>query len=534
MVRVNGPVARVVILAGLLAALLASAEPTRSAPGDRDRGFGRRGAVLTDVGGRSDDRCLELALQPDGKVVCFGITVPRGGESEDVLVARYLPDGRRDAAFGSHGLLRFDSGLSQDDVATTGLVQPDGKILVGGVSDVAAGQDLLVARFRADGSRDATFGSGGFVTSDIGGAERDVDYAFAVALQRDGKIVVAGQTSTGPNIDVAVARYTAQGMLDRAFGARGKVRVDFGGNDTAYAVVVLPDGKIVVGASAGRRNEDFGLLRLLPNGRLDRAFGVGGLSRTDVGISYAELRALLRLRNGRLVAVGAGNEYPGGSYSVLVGYRADGRIDRSFGRRGRLLLKVAGFESGAFAGAALPSGKFIVAGGTAGRLFVSRHLPSGRYDPSFGGTGLVTTRIAAGVGWASAVAAQPDHAIVAAGAWARAANRGHDLAVVRLRGRGSRGTTIRSLGARTTRDGAVVGWRTSSEAETARFEVYRQRRGRGLVPVHPRPLGAGGPGRGAAYSVSDGFRLPAGRQPVYWLIEVKKDGRRITYGPIAA
>jgi hypothetical protein len=77
----------------------------------------------------------------------------------------------------------------------------------------------------------------------------------------------------------------------------------------------------------------------------------------------------------------------------------------------------------------------------------------------------------------------------------------------------------------------VVRWQTSSEAKTARFEVYRQRGSRGLVPVFPRPAGAGGASRGAAYSVSDhGSRGYA--PPVYWLIEVKRDGRRITYGPI--
>ncbi|MDP9491060.1 MAG: hypothetical protein M3P42_02485 [Actinomycetota bacterium] len=526
----NGPAARVLTFGGVLAALFASAELTRSAPGDRDRGFGRRGALLTDVGGRSDDRCFELAIQRDGKVVCVGVTVARGSQSEDVLVARYLSDGRRDLAFGSGGILRFDSGLSRDDVATTGLIQRDGKIVIAGVSDVAVGQDVLVARFRPDGSRDATFGRGGFVTSDIGGGAGDFDYAFAVALQPDGKIVVAGQTATGTNSDVAVGRYTAQGALDATFGARGKVRVDFGGVDAAYAVLVLPGGKILVGATAPRGNEEFGLLRLLPNGRRDRTFGRDGLAGIDVGNVDADLRALVRLPSGKLVAVGTGFD-EARNYSALAGTRADGRLDRRFGRQGRLILKAPGppGESGAFAAAAMPSGKFVIAGGIGGRIFVSRHLPDGRHDPSFGGTGLVATRIASGAGWASAVAVQPDDAVVAAGSWARRGN--HDLAVLRLRGRGTRGTTITSLNVGAIRAGRVVRWRTSSEAKTARFEVYREGSG-GLVPVYPRPVGVGGPRRGGAYSVSDGYRLPAELQLVYWLIEVKNDGRRITYGPI--
>jgi uncharacterized delta-60 repeat protein len=472
--------ARKGLMVAALAVVVGVAGPALSAPGDKDSGFGRRGVVVTDVDMRSNDRCFELALQHDGRIVCVGITVPRGSQAEDVVLARYLRDGRPDPTFGSRGIVRFDSGLSQDDVASSGVIQADGKIVVAGVSDVPGGQDFLVARFRADGSLDETFGKRGFVTTDVGDAAQDVDYGFAVALQRDRKIVVAGQTSTGDDIDVAVARYTSDGALDASFGTGGKVRIDLGGVDTAYALAVLPGGKVLIGAAGGRRNEDFGLVRLLPSGRLDRTFGVRGLSRSDVGIGYADLRAVVPLRTGKFIAVGEGFDDGGAHYAVLVGYRPDGRIDPSFGRRGRLLLNVAtmGTQVGTFAAAALPSGKFVVAGGTGGRIFVSRHLPDGRYDPSFGGSGLVATRIGSGAGWASAVAVQRDADVVAAGTWARAVNRDTDLAVLRFRGRGSHGTTITSLRAERTGDGAVVRWRTSSEANTARFELYRQQRTR--------------------------------------------------------
>lgn len=157
----------------------------------------------------------------------------------------------------------------------------------------ATGVDWGLARFRPDGAPDTTFGSGGVVSTDFGG---DLDFAAAVALQTDGRIVVAGVEGddSGAGRDFALARYTAGGGLDATFGSGGRVTTDFGGDmDDAQGVAVQPDGRIVVAGSvitaAGSR--DFGVVRYLPDGRLDPSFGGSGAVTTDVAGGIDVVRA---------------------------------------------------------------------------------------------------------------------------------------------------------------------------------------------------------------------------------------------------
>ena len=136
-------------------------------------------------------------------------------------------------------------------------LQPDGKLVVAGDSDA----NFALARYNSDGSLDAGFGTGGKVITSFGGT----DQASAVILQPDGKIVVAGQTDTGVSIDFALARYMPDGSLDGAFGSGGRVTTNFIGNsdDLGSAVALQSDGKIVVG---GTSDDNFALARYTPEG----------------------------------------------------------------------------------------------------------------------------------------------------------------------------------------------------------------------------------------------------------------------------
>jgi Domain of unknown function (DUF5122) beta-propeller len=145
-----------------LAAILFLPSGAQSVPGQPDRGFGVQGSVVTDLQGRSSERCFELLVQPDRKLVCIGQSVRRGSESEDVAIVRYLPDGRLDRDFGSGGIRLFDSGLGVDDIAASAVLAPDGKIVGAGVADVAGRQDL-----RSPGA-----GLGGVAPCSAGGARR--------------------------------------------------------------------------------------------------------------------------------------------------------------------------------------------------------------------------------------------------------------------------------------------------------------------------------------------------------------------------
>src|SRR6266487_6929602 len=153
----------------------------------------------------------------------------------------------------------------------------------------------------APGELDPSFGSGGLVTTDFGGRG---DFGLAVAVQSDGKIVAAGNSSTvgGPfSVNFALARYNTDGSLDPTFGSGGTILTSFGGTVSAAAdVVVQPDGKIVAVGIAG---SDFGVARYTASGTLDPTFGSGGLVTTDFG-GFDQANGVALQADGKIVVVG--------------------------------------------------------------------------------------------------------------------------------------------------------------------------------------------------------------------------------------
>jgi uncharacterized delta-60 repeat protein len=160
------------------------------------------------------------------------------------------------------------------------VVQTDGKIIAVGYSEqTSTDADFALARYNPNGSLDASFGTGGKVTTDFA---KGHDVAHAIALQRDGKLVVAGYSEqSGRGSEFALARYHPDGSLDTSFGTGGKVTTHFGlSTNMAHGVALQSDGKIIaVGFSYQGRSAsaaDFALARYYPDGRLDTGFGTGG------------------------------------------------------------------------------------------------------------------------------------------------------------------------------------------------------------------------------------------------------------------
>src|SRR5213079_2729983 len=147
--------------------------------------------------------------------------------------------------------------------------QADGKLVVAGETNNGINYDVALVRYNANGTLDASFGTGGKVTK----AVRTSDATpYAVAIQADGKLVVAGETNNGINYDVALVRYNANGTLDATFGTGGKVRTAVGANDeAAYALAIQADRKLVAAGATnvGNNNYDFALVRYNANGTLD-------------------------------------------------------------------------------------------------------------------------------------------------------------------------------------------------------------------------------------------------------------------------
>jgi uncharacterized delta-60 repeat protein len=204
------------------------------------------------------------------------------------------------------------------DWANALVVQPDGKLVAAG----ASGDNFALARYNANGTLDSAFGAGGKVTTDFGG----FDEANALVVQPDGKLVAAGASSAAGTYDFALVRYNANGSLDSTFGAGGRVITDFFSrpDDVATALVVQPDGKLVAaGYSLADAGYDFALARYNPNGTLDSAFGAGGQAITDFGGPDDAATALVLQSDGKLVAAGY-TQAAGGYDFALARYQGDG------------------------------------------------------------------------------------------------------------------------------------------------------------------------------------------------------------------
>jgi uncharacterized delta-60 repeat protein len=266
----------------IMLAFVVSGRTVLAVDGDLDSAFGTDGKVLTDFD-HSTDIANAVAIQADGKLVVAGTTYQDNDFSdEDFAVARYNPDGTLDKAFGVGGRVQTDfPGLAA--VASSVVVQPDGKIVVaGGAFPLFTFLgDFKVVRYNSDGSLDSSFGEGGIVTTTF----PEGSYAFDVALQPDGKIIAAGTVfvdfnpGESSNTDFALARYNPDGTPDATFGNGGQISTDFLGlEDDAFSVLIQPDGKIVAVGSANDPATfyDFAAVRYRSTGSLETTFGGGG------------------------------------------------------------------------------------------------------------------------------------------------------------------------------------------------------------------------------------------------------------------
>jgi uncharacterized delta-60 repeat protein len=407
--------------------VLGAAQPNARAASDGlDSSFGLGGKVITNFLDFTD-RAHDLVIQPDGKIVAVG-TSSDGNTSGDVFsLMRYTARGSHDSSFGTLGRVTTDFGSFEDDAAAVAL-QPDGKLVVAGTTFNSARNstgdtpsDFALARYNTDGSLDTTFGTGGKARTDVFGSP---DSASDMLIQPDGKLVVVGRSH-----GMSVARYNANGSPDTTFGSPfGYVRVivnDSG--DGANAVALQPDGKLVVAGSALSK---FMLARFNANGSLDSSFDGDGFALIDfsaLGAGGAAASAVAVQPDGNIIAagVGFGSSFvvPFAGGAALVRLKPDGSPDQTFGSGGQVLIKdIFGARPSARDLALQPDGRIVVTGPAANFLMADaldfatmRFNADGSLDQTFGSGGKVVTDFFGFSDSASAVALQPDGKIVVAG-----------------------------------------------------------------------------------------------------------------------
>lgn len=395
-------------------------------PGTLDASFGSGGTVTTDFGAAA------IAVQPNGKLVAVGAANVDG--SLDFALARYNSDGTRDTSFGTGGRVTTDFG-SPWEFATSVAVQPDGKIVAAGGSLVGWFNDFALARYNTDGTLDASFGTGGKVLTDFGVTAQ----AYSMAVQPDGQIVVAGEANIDGGYNFELVRYNSDGTLDAGFGTGGKVTTDFGLREQGfsyaegYSLAIQPDGKLVVaGAAFIGAGFEAALARYESNGALDPSFGTGGKVITDLGGGNATLgpafnwmSSVAVLPDGRIIAAGQANIVRGYGFA-LVRYESDGTLDTSFGTAGEVttdfFLLDQGFSLAQASSLAVLPDERIVVGGRAydinngGFHFaLARYNGDGTLDAGFGAGGQVTPNFGRDYEAVSSVVAQPDGKTVVAG-----------------------------------------------------------------------------------------------------------------------
>lgn len=366
--------------------------------------------VLTEFPGASAS-ALAAAPLPGGGLVAVGKA--SGPAGDDVALAEFGASLALVSSFGDGGRVLTDLG-SDSDVAMAVAVQPDGKIVVAGRRGAGRAGDLALLRYNSDGSLDRGFGTAGMAFLDVA---RDEDEARAVALDAEGRILVAGRT-IGNGAAFLVARYTADGLPDSSFARHGYTAVGIGGNDEAFALALQADGHIVVAGrtSTASASDDFALVRLNPDGSRDRSFGKGGKTTLDFAGESDTAFGIGILGDGRLVL--AGGAIVGGDDQIaLAAFRPDGTPDAGFGSNGKSLLDAGPGSEEAFALAVGADQTITVAGGSITEpgedLVAARFTSDGQPDVSFGSNGAIVKDVQGGIDEVRAIVSSGDRLLAA-------------------------------------------------------------------------------------------------------------------------
>lgn len=334
--------------------------------GSFDPGFGANGKAAFHLNEHYNNSTA-IAVQPDGKILMAGSAGTGNPDYSLVALVRLLPDGSLDATFGVDGKVFTNAGLLFSLAFVTDLlIQSDGKIVViGSASTLNSPFNTFLIRFHPDGAIDNTFGTNGKrILHDCDGAINNA------RLQPDDKVVITGvSTSASSQLDIVVHRLLPNGQPDSSFGTGGVVVTNLGTtNDAGYAPAILPDGKILI---AGHKNEelysiatDFVLVRYLPDGSLDDAFGEGGVAVHSFSSVQDDALDLLVMPDDKILLTGYFQGDAGNYDFTLVRCLPNGALDTAFGNGGILLLDLGSQYDLSRYCIRQPDGKILLAGTT--------------------------------------------------------------------------------------------------------------------------------------------------------------------------
>ncbi len=288
--------------------------------GSLDETFGDGGKVVTNMGSTFEFPNA-VTLQEDHKIIAAGRV--SAGNFSDFGMVRYNPDGKVDSMFGVNGIVI--TSIRDEDEAKGIVIQPGGKIILGGFASVNAKGDFAMVRYLDDGTIDKTFGSGGKVLTDLEGTGRS-DFPNSMIQDPNGNIVLAGNANFDNlflETDFGIARYTSEGDLDQSFGIHGIYILSLGTNDQIQSIVRQPDGKyLVAGKSDVVFTNKWILARLKSEGGLDTLFGNHGIVLTDLDGTTEVPSGILIQNDSKIVVGGLNGDFAHADF-IVARYIAD-------------------------------------------------------------------------------------------------------------------------------------------------------------------------------------------------------------------
>lgn len=417
--------------------------------GALDTTYGSSGKAVISIGS-GDDVIHGIALQADGKLVVVGSSIQGG--TPDFAVARLDANGALDTSFDGDGKLTLAYGTSSD-IAYAVTIQPDGRILVGGSAKVNSNTDFdfAVARLTSNGALDTFFDGDGKATAAVGTSD---DEAYAITLQPNGQVVLAGVATVGSSSDSALVRFNGDGTLDTLFDGDGIATYALStGSDSARGVALLNDGTIAVaGPAHNGSNLDFGTAFVVGNAAIDTSYGTSGKTVTNLS-GYDWLGAVAVQTNGQIVAVGSQTHATRAEDWTVVRYNVDGTLDTTFNsnfQSSSTAVFFSGFDQASSVVIQPADQKILVAGTTTvaggqSQFTIARFLPTGELDTTFNsGAGFRRTAFGTSQALGNAMALDSQGRIVVGGQ----AGTGSlfDFAVARYAANGTLDSTFGSAG----------------------------------------------------------------------------------------
>ena len=362
-----------------------------------------------------ETRGQKVAIQPDGKAVVVGY---HKNTNFDFALVRYNLNGHVDSTFGGDGLVTTDL-FGDEDLAYDLVIQPDGKIVAAGYSyhPSYSHKVFSVARYNTDGTLDASFGSAGKAIASFGSGNQN---AYALALQADGKIVVAGIGVFNPTpVDnyFCVARFNTNGALDYSFSGNGlwSALLAADSDCNAYDVDIDSNGKIVVsGTTISSNGALMTVVRLSSTGSYDNTFDNDGIKFTQVNGVSAVCNNLIIQNDGKLLLVGGSN-----NLMAVKRLNIDGSSDSTFSQDSNQLIDFGSTSNNGYAITLDNQQRIIVAGasfiGGAYNNTIARLTTDGELDVTFNGDGKVIASVNTQDDFLFGITVQNDGKIIATG-----------------------------------------------------------------------------------------------------------------------